>query len=164
MNITFIGMPGSGKSTIGKALASRTGMDFVDVDQVIIRTTGHTLAEIIAEKGDDGFRQVENEVNASLELENSVISPGGSVCYGKEAMEHLAAVSKVVYLKVSQGELLRRLGDLTARGVSIKPGQTFADLYDERCPLYERYADLTVICDGRRKKEIVDLVCRHYGL
>lgn len=144
MNITLIGMPGSGKSTVGQALAKRLGLQFVDVDQVIIRKTGQTLAEILDDVGDAGFRQVEERINAELDVQDSVIAPGGSVIYGPRAMAHLRDISTVVYLQVEHNELLRRLGDLHARGVSILPGQTFRDLYNERCPYYEHYAHLIV--------------------
>lgn len=148
MNITLIGMPGSGKSTVGQALAKRLGLQFVDVDQVIIRKTGQTLAEILDDVGDAGFRQVEERINAELGVQDSVIAPGGSVIYGSRAMAHLRDISTVVYLQVEHDELLRRLGDLHARGVSILPGQTFRDLYNERCPYYERYAHLIVDTKG----------------
>ena len=148
MNITLIGMPGSGKSTVGQTLAKRLGLQFVDVDQVIIRKTGQTLAEILDDVGDAGFRQVEERINAELDVQDSVIAPGGSVIYGPRAMAHLRDISTVVYLQVEHDELLRRLGDLHARGVSILPGQTFRDLYNERCPYYERYAHLIVDTKG----------------
>ena len=158
MNITLIGMPGSGKSTAGFALARATHLRFVDVDKVIIEEEGRPLSQIIDEVGDDGFRQVENRVNASLALRNSVIAPGGSVIYGEEAMAHLREISTVVYLKVSCEELQRRLGDLHARGVTIRPGQTFQDLYDERCPLYEKYAHVTIDTEGKQLPDVVQAI------
>ena len=158
MNITLIGMPGSGKSTVGFALARATHMRFVDVDKVIIEQEGKPLSQIIDEVGDDGFRAVENRVNATLSTRNSVIAPGGSVIYGEEAMAHLRQISTVVYLKVSCEELQRRLGDLHARGVTIRPGQTFADLYNERCPLYEKYAHVTMETDGKKLPEVVKAI------
>ena len=155
MNITLIGMPGSGKSTVGFALARAMHMRFVDVDKVIIEEEGKPLSQIIDEVGDDGFRAVENRVNASLQLRNAVIAPGGSVIYGEEAMAHLRQISTVVYLKVTCEELQRRLGDLHARGVTIRPGQTFGDLYNERCPLYEKYAHVVIDTDGKQLPEVV---------
>lgn len=143
-NITLIGMPGSGKSTIGVLLAKRLGYSFVDVDIVIQEKTGKLLKELIAREGITGFLQVEEQVNAGLDVRHSVIAPGGSVVYGNRAMTHLKAISQVVYLKLSYEELKRRLGDLTDRGVILKPGMTLRDLYEERCPLYEQYADITV--------------------
>ncbi len=158
MNITLIGMPGSGKSTVGQTLAKRLGLQFVDVDQVIIRKTGQTLAEILDDVGDAGFRQVEERINAELDVQDSVIAPGGSVIYGPRAMAHLRDISTVVYLQVEHDELLRRLGDLHARGVSILPGQTFRDLYNERCPYYERYAHLIVDTKGLNLDQVAEKI------
>lgn len=145
MNITLIGMPGSGKSTIGVLLAKRLGMEFVDTDLLIQKREKRRLPEIIAREGIDRFLEIENEVNASLQVENTIIAPGGSAVYGREAMEHFREISTVVYLKVSLRELKKRLGDLKARGVVCKEGKTLADVLKEREPLYEQYADLTVV-------------------
>ena len=158
MNITLIGMPGSGKSTVGMRLAEETGMDFVDVDKVIIEKTGKLLSEIIAEEGNDGFRAVENRINAELEAENTVFAPGGSVIYGRDAMAHLRQISTVVYLQIDRLSLEQRLGDLKARGVSILPGQTFADLYNERCELYEQYAHIVIDTNHRTIPGVVRLI------
>ena len=143
-NITLIGMPASGKSTVGVLLAKRLGYSFVDVDIVIQEQEGRLLKEIIAEEGQEGFLDVENRVNAELSVHNSVIAPGGSVIYGKEAMEHLKKISTVVYLKLSYEAVEERLGNLTDRGVVLKDGMTLKDLYEERIPYYEKYADITV--------------------
>ena len=143
-NIVMIGMPASGKSTLGLALAEALGYTFVDVDRVIEAKTGKLLKEIIAEQGDEGFIRVEEEINASLQLEKSVIAPGGSVIYGPKAMEHLKDIATVVYLKVSYEELVKRLGNLQERGVVLKDGMTFRDLYQERIRYYEQYADVVV--------------------
>lgn len=157
-NITLIGMPASGKSTVGVLLAKRLGYSFVDVDIVIQEQEGRLLKEIIAEEGLDGFLDVENRVNATLSVHNSVIAPGGSVIYGKEAMEHLKKISTVVYLKLSYEEVEERLGDLTDRGVVLKDGMTLKDLYDERIPYYENYADITVDETGIDAGGIVDIL------
>lgn len=143
-NITLIGMPSAGKSVIGVLLAKRLGLQFIDTDLVIQEEEGKLLKEIIAERGLDGFAEVENRVNSQVAAERAVISPGGSVVYGAEAMAHLKAISTVVYLKISYEELKQRLGDLTDRGVAIREGMTLRDLYEERVPLYEKYADLTL--------------------
>lgn len=164
MNIVLIGMPGCGKSTVGVVLAKALGMDFIDSDLLIQRSQGKRLAQIIDEVGDDGFRQVENLVNASIEVDNAVIATGGSVVYGREAMEHLRAIGTVVYLQLSYSKVRNRLGDLHARGVSMKPGQTLLDLYNERCPLYEQYAHVTLPCDGLRLREVVLRLNRELGL
>lgn len=143
-NITLIGMPASGKSTVGVLLAKRLGYSFVDVDIVIQEKTGKLLKEIIAEQGTDGFVRVEEQINRELDVHRSVIAPGGSVIYGESAMEHLKEISTIVYLKLSYQTVKRRLGDLTDRGVALKDGMTLRDLYNERVPLYEKYADITV--------------------
>jgi len=145
MNITLIGMPGSGKSTVGVLLAKRLGMEFVDTDLLIQKREKRRLPEIIAKEGIDRFLEIENAVNASLEVKNTIIAPGGSAIYGREAMEHFREISTIVYLKVSLRELKKRLGDLKTRGVVCKEGKTLADVYKEREPLYEAYADLTVV-------------------
>ena len=156
MNITLIGMPASGKSIVGVLLAKRLKMNFVDADLLIQEQEGCLLMDIIARDGLDGFLAIENQVNAGINVENTVISPGGSVIYGKEAMEHLKQISTVVYLKVSMDTLLERLGDLRERGVAIAEGQTFEDLYRERTILYEKYADVTVDEEGKKAGMIVD--------
>lgn len=143
-NITLIGMPASGKSTVGVLLAKRLGYSFVDVDILIQEKEKRLLKEIIADVGDDGFMEIENHINAELDVKRSVIAPGGSVIYGKEAMEHLKEIGTVVYLKLSYEEVKERLGDLVDRGVVLKNGMTLLDLYNERVPYYEKYADITV--------------------
>lgn len=143
-NITLIGMPSSGKSTIGVLLAKRLGFSFVDVDIVIQEKEGRLLKEIIAQEGMDGFLAVEERINAELDVRKSVIAPGGSVIYGARAMKHLKEISEIVYLKMSYQELKRRVGNVVDRGVALKPGFTLRDLYHERVPLYEHYADITV--------------------
>ena len=144
-NITMIGMPSSGKSTIGVLLAKRLGFSFVDVDIVIQEKEGRLLKEIIAQEGMDGFLKVEERINAGLDVTLSVIAPGGSVIYGEKAMEHLKEISEVVYLKMSYEEMENRIGNVVDRGVALKPGFTLRDLYNERVPYYEKYADRSMI-------------------
>lgn len=143
-NIILIGMPGVGKSTAGVILAKELGYQFVDSDLIIQEKTGKLLREIIEDEGVDGFLAVENEVNAGLKVKKSVIATGGSVVYGREAMEHLKQIGTVVYLKLSYEMLRKRLGNLKGRGVVLRDGQTLLDIYEERRVLYEKYADLTV--------------------
>lgn len=154
-NIVLIGMPGAGKSTVGVVLAKHEGFGFLDSDLVIQEKTGLLLHEIISREGDEGFRQVENRVNASLQVRHTVIATGGSVIYGREAMQHLRRIGTVVYLKLSCPSIAERLGDLKERGVTLKEGQTLQQLYDERVPLYERYADITIDCEEKSIREIV---------
>lgn len=143
-NIVLIGMPGVGKSTIGVVLAKMLGYDFIDADLVIQEKEKKLLREIIAEVGAEGFIKVENRVNSSIEAEHAIIATGGSVVYGAEAMAHLKEIGTVLYLKLPYEELQKRLRDIKGRGVVLKDGQTLKDLYEERVPLYEKYADLTV--------------------
>lgn len=154
-NIVLIGMPASGKSTVGVILAKVLGMDFIDADLVIQKKTGKLLSEIIAEKGVDGFIQTENEINAQIEAENAVIATGGSAVYGKEEMEHLGKDGIIFYLKVAFEELSERLGNIKERGVVVREGQTLKDLYDERVVLYEKYADATIDEQGKNVEQIV---------
>lgn len=155
-NYTLVGMPASGKSTVGVLLAKRLGFSFVDVDIVIQERERRLLKEIIAQEGIDGFMAVENRINASLEADRAVIAPGGSVIYGKEAMEHLKEISTVVYLQLSFEEVEKRLGNLVDRGVACREGMTLLDLYHERVPYYERYADVTIVEAGKTAGDVVD--------
>jgi shikimate kinase len=155
-NITLIGMPAAGKSTIGVLLAKRLGYSFVDVDLVIQEQTGKLLKEIIAESGIDGFIEVEDRINAELQVKHSIIAPGGSVIYGENAMKHLKEISTVVYLKLSCRAVRQRLGNLKDRGVALKDNMTLEDLYNERVPLYEKYADLTIDETGKTPGKVVD--------
>lgn len=157
-NIVLLGMPGSGKSTVGVLLAKKLGKRFVDTDLLIQEQEGRLLGQIISEEGLDRFIEIENRVNASLEAENSVIAPGGSVIYGKDAMEHFQKIGTIVYLKLSCRSLSRRLGDLTKRGVVFRPGQTLKEIYRDRCPLYEKYADYVIECDGKKIGETLEAV------
>lgn len=152
-NITLIGMPGVGKSTLGVVLAKVLGYQFIDADLLIQKEEKRKLSVIIEQEGPEGFKKIENRINASIEAENTVIATGGSVVYCEEAMEHLKSIGKVVYLKLSLKPLSRRLGNLKGRGVLLKEGQTLRDLYRERIPLYEKYADITVDEEGKNLEE-----------
>lgn len=143
-NIVLIGMPGVGKSTIGVILAKMLGYQFVDADLLIQKQEGKLLHEIIEEVGTDGFIDVENRVNAGIEAERTIIATGGSVVYGREAMEHLKSIGTVVYLEIPYEILEKRLADIKGRGVVLKDGQDLRDLFLERTPLYEKYADVQV--------------------
>ena len=155
MNITLIGMPGAGKSTVGVVLAKRMGMDFIDTDLIIQKEYNKTLSEIINEKGIEGFKKVENDVISKLELDNTIIATGGSAVYGKEAMKHLRDISKVVYIELTEENIEDRLGDLNERGVVLEDGETLQELYDERIPLYKKYAHIIVNADDMVLREVV---------
>ena len=155
-NIVLIGMPGVGKSTVGVVLAKALGYNFVDADLVIQQQTGKLLCELIAEHGTEGFLEIEDEVNSSIEGHKAVIATGGSAVYCANAMEH--------YLSVSYETLEERLGDLKNRGVVLNDGQTLKDLYDERTAYYEKYADVTVNEEGLSIRETIDAVKEKLGM
>lgn len=138
-----------GKSTIGVVLAKVLGYQFLDSDLLIQKQEGRKLHQIISQEGNEGFKIIENRVNASIQAEETVIATGGSVIYCPEAMEHLKSIGTVVYLKLSLEPLSKRLGNLKGRGVLLKEGQTLEDLYRERTPLYEKYADLVIDEEGK---------------
>lgn len=154
-NIILIGMPGVGKSTAGVVLAKLLGYEFVDADLLIQQQEGRLLHEIIAQEGTEGFLAIENQVNAGIEKERAIIATGGSVVYGAQAMEHLKAIGTVVYLKISYETLEQRLHNIRGRGVVLKTGQTLRDLYEERTPLYEKYADLVIDQEQRDVEETI---------
>ncbi len=143
-NIVLIGMPGVGKSTAGVVLAKVLGYRFIDADLLIQQEENRLLHEIIEQEGTEAFLEIENRVNAGIQAEKAVIATGGSVVYGREAMEHLSGIGTVVYLKLPFEKLEKRLHNIKGRGVVLKEGQSLWDLYQERTPLYEKYADLTV--------------------
>lgn len=154
-NLVFIGMPAVGKSTVGVVVAKQLGKKFVDSDLMIQEQEGKLLREIIAEVGEEGFLKIESQVNCSIDVQNSVISPGGSVIYCEEAMEHLKEIGTIIYLKASFQTIKRRIRDPKKRGVILRDGQTLHDLYTERTKLYEKYADITVSEEGCRIDETI---------
>lgn len=157
-NIVLIGMPGVGKSTVGVILAKVLGYQFLDADLLIQQQEGKLLKDIIKEVGTEGFIEVENRVNAGIRCSKTIIATGGSVVYGKEAMAHLKEIGTVVYLEVPYSTIEKRLSDIRGRGVVLKNGQTLYDIYMERTPLYEKYADLCVCEEGLGIEETVDLL------
>lgn len=155
MNIILIGMPGSGKSTVGVLLAKAMLKSFVDTDLLVQIKQGMTLIEIIGQKGIDGFVNIENEIIKNQMFENTVVATGGSVVYGEEAMQALKRNGKVVYLKVDPDELEKRVLNITTRGIAMPEGYTLKELYLERAPLYEKYADITIDCTKLTVEETV---------
>lgn len=157
-NIVLIGMPGVGKSTIGVVLAKILGYKFLDADIVIQEREGRLLKDIIEEEGIDGFIKIENDVNAGIDTNKTVIATGGSVVYGEGAMKHLKQIGKVVYLQVNLEQLNERIVSIKGRGVVVREGQMLKDIYDERTPLYEKYADIIVNEDGCTVEETIEKV------
>lgn len=161
-NVVLIGMPGCGKSTVGVVLAKRMGFSFLDSDLLIQDKYQKLLHELIVEHGMEGFRQIENDVNAAIDCEGTVVATGGSAVYGETAMERLKEIGFLFYLKLPCAEIEARLGDLDERGVIIREGQTLWNLYEERMPLYEKYADVTIACAGKQIKDIVTEIAHKY--
>ena len=143
-NIVLIGMPGSGKSTVGVLLAKLLGYDFLDSDLLIQKAEGKRLYEILRDSGNDYFIKLEDRINAEINCKNTVIATGGSVVFCEKAMEHLKSIGTVVYLKVPVSALEKRVDNFDTRGIMMKAGSTLLDIYTERAPIYEKYADITV--------------------
>ncbi len=159
MSVILIGMPSCGKSTLGVLLAKRLGLRFIDSDLLIQEREGMLLHDIIESRGKEEFIRIENEVNCSVTAKNAVISTGGSAVYGDEAMRHLAALGKVVYIRISCETMLSRLGDYVHRGVVLRNGSTLEDMFAERSPLYEKYADIIIdVCDNDTNTNL-DKIC-----
>lgn len=161
--VILIGMPGVGKSTAGVVLAKRLGYRFIDSDLIIQEREGRLLSEIIDRDGIDGFLAIENSVNSQIRAERCVIATGGSAVYGKNAMEHLGEIGTIVYLKQSYKNIEKRVGNLKGRGVAVRSGQTLKDLYNERCPLYEKYAQIIVDSEGLTLAETVEIIEARLG-
>lgn len=164
-HIILIGMPACGKSTVGVLAAKTLGCRFIDSDLIIQERQGRRLHRIIRDEGQAGFLAIEEAVNLTLGNDStpSVIATGGSAVYSEAAMEHFKSVGTVVYLRLSFETVQKRLGNFTHRGVVMPEGYTLRDLYDERCALYERYAD--VIIDESRNDSIGDVLtslCTHF--
>ncbi len=147
-NIILIGMPGCGKSTVGVLLAKMAGLKFIDSDLLIQEREGKRLYEIIDEKGKDYFLKLENRVNREIDVCSAVIATGGSAVYCDEAMRHLKSIGTVVYIKVPFSEIEKRITNFSTRGIIIKNGSSLSELYNDRAPLYEKYADVTVECES----------------
>lgn len=157
-NIVLIGMPGAGKSTAGVILAKTLRRNFIDTDILLQERSGRLLQDIIDTDGPDAFRKLEEETILSLHCRNTVIATGGSVVFSGRAMEHLKKDGVVVYLQVSFGTMERRLRNIRTRGIVLSRGETLREMYDERVPLYELYADITVSCSGEDFETVVGRV------
>ena len=161
MNIILIGMPSSGKSTAGVLLAKTLGYGFIDTDLLIQNEQKALLCDIIAAKGAEEFLRIEERINAELWAERCVIAPGGPAVYGERPTPPFGETGTVVYLKLSEREIERRLHNIVLRGVVMRtPGESVAQLYAERVPLYEKYAHVTVSCDGLSLEETVSAIVR----
>lgn len=157
-NIVLIGMPGSGKSTIGVLLAKRLGLGFIDTDLLIQQEAGRTLQAIVDHEGYQALRRIEEQVLLKLEVQHQVISTGGSAVYSEQAMQHLKTDAVVVFLDIPLDIMLERIGDYSSRGISRRPGQSLEDLFTERFGLYSRWADIVIECVGRNHDEVCEAV------
>ena len=157
-NIVLIGMPASGKSTVGVILAKILGMDFMDTDILIQQSTDKRLNEIIDEQGVDGFLKVEEKTLLDIDVHNTVIATGGSAVYSADGIRHLAENSVIIYLSVERERLKARLKDIKERGVVLRPGESFDDMYDNRTGLYKEYADITIVEDGTTIEDTVSAI------
>ncbi len=154
-NIILIGMSGAGKSTLGVLLAKALGMQFVDTDLIIQQRTGKLLQEIIDTEGNQRFLEIEEEVLLSTRVQGCVIATGGSAVYSHSALETLKKNGIAVYLQVDFSEISARLSGITTRGIVFRNATDLEGVWQERLPLYEKYADLTVSCTGRTVEESV---------
>jgi len=157
-NLILIGMPGAGKSTLGVILAKTLGWKFTDTDLVIQEMTGRLLQEIIDTNGIDAFKKIEEEAVLSLHCHNTVIATGGSVVFSKRAMNHLKDAGIALYLRISLDEMIRRLDNITTRGIVLASGESLPEMYNRRIPLYEKYADITIECSGDHFETVVGRV------
>ena len=160
-NVVLIGMPGAGKSTVGVLLAKTIGYGFVDCDLLIQGQTGELLYKTIEREGIDSFLRTEERVISGLFVSRCVIATGGSAIFGGRAMEHLRESGVVVYLKLSSDEIERRIMNITTRGIAMNPGETIHDVYAVRAPLYEKWADVTVDCQGLSPEGVIEEILRH---
>lgn len=157
-NIVLIGMPGSGKSTCGVLAAKALLKNFFDTDLLLQNLEGKRLQSIINENGIEYFNEAEERAILSLDIRGTVIATGGSVVYSEKAMDHLRSLGKIIYLRLGYEEMEKRIKNITTRGIVLKEGETLLDMYNERAPLYERYADEILNCDGMTVEETVESI------
>ena len=159
-NIVLIGMPGSGKSTCGVIAAKVMLKNFFDTDLLLQGLEQSRLQELIDEKGTDYFYEAEEKAILSLNIEATVIATGGSVIYSDKAMQHLRSLGKVIYLHLSYETMMTRIHNFTTRGIVVKEGNSLLDMYNERLPLYRKYADAVIDCDSNTVEETVEQIVR----
>ncbi len=162
-NLILIGMPGAGKSTVGRLLARQIALDFLDTDLLLEARVGCSLQQIVEARGNAGMRAAEERLILSLNCRHTVIATGGSAVYSPAAMAHLKSLGRIIFLHLPLEALQPRLNDLATRGLVRRPGQSLADLYAERLPLYRRYADITLDCLGLTPEEVVRAIRKLVG-
>lgn len=159
-NLVLIGMPGSGKSTVGVLLAKQAALSFVDTDLLIQASQGRSLQSIVDHEGYEVLRRIEEQELISLNVHHHVIATGGSAVYSDRAMAHLRSAGTVIFLDVTLATVEARIGDFSLRGVSKRPDQTIAELFQERYALYTQYADITIKSDGKNQDEVCDAIAQ----
>lgn len=152
-NIILIGMPGAGKSSVGVVLAKALGFRFLDVDLLIQEREGALLQELLDSRGVERFLDLERDAICSLDCRRTVIAPGGSCICREDSIAHMRGLGTVVYLQLSLKEVTGRIHNMATRGIALAPGQTLADVYHYRTPLYERCAHITVPAGGQSLAE-----------
>ncbi len=157
-NVILIGMPGSGKSTCGVVAAKLMLKNFFDTDLLIQNIEGASLQDIIDNKGNDYFQEAEEKAILSLDIQGTVIATGGSVVYSQKAMEHLKSLGKIIFLNIDYEHMLSRISNLSTRGVLIKNGETLKDMFDERLPLYEKWADDVIDCNDNTVQQTAEAI------
>lgn len=161
-SIILIGMAGVGKSTIGKSLAKALGFDFIDLDDYIAEKESRTLQEIIDAEGEEAFLQIEKRRVHEIDLTRRVVAPGGSIIYHSDLMEYLKKRSILVYLEDSFENIAGKLTDASDRGIVGLRNKSLREVYDERRPLYLKYADMTLNCQGKSRGQIVREIMHRY--
>lgn len=159
-NLILIGMPASGKSTVGRHLAKKLNMDFIDTDNLIEKCEGMKLQEIINQKGNDYFWKVEEEVLCNLDCHDTVIATGGSAVLFPKAIEQMRQTGIIIYLEQSLSWLKKRLYNLDSRGVTLDEGESIESLYNYRVPLYKRYSQITVEVANKSVEEVVNEIIK----
>jgi shikimate kinase len=162
-NIVLVGMPGSGKSTVGVILAKLLSYDFIDTDLLIQSSQRRALQDIVDRDGHLALRKIEEDTLLSLDLQNHVIATGGSAVYSAAAMAHLADIGTIVFLDVGLETLEARVNNLATRGLVRRPGQSLADLFAEREALYRNAADITIKCSGMTQEEVCSAIIAQVG-
>lgn len=162
-NLVLIGMPGSGKSTVGVILAKKTSRDFVDIDVLIQTSQQRTLQDIMDSDGHTVLRKIEEDVIVGLFIQNHVIATGGSAAYSDQAMAHLKSDGILIFLDVNLATLESRIADFSTRGIARRPGQSFAELFDERFVLYTKHADISIKCDDITQEQVCERIIEEVG-
>ncbi len=162
-NIVLIGMPGCGKSTVGVLLAKSMLRDFCDTDLIMQNKYGCALTDILKKDGLDGFKEKENAVLSQLKLQNCVIATGGSAVYCREGMENLGENGVIIYLDLPIEEIKKRITNIKTRGIAMNEGNSLENLYTERKPLYEKYADTVLDCKNLCAEECVEKIVAIFG-